>query len=174
MPSKPTIKLDKLIELRDTVAEYSENFNYGYTLAKVVESHSNPNWNVINPEVCHTDSEVFNALTTHRKPTECGSVACLVGFTLALNPHNTFKWMDNFNKAEQLLGLRVPEADFLFLPGYYKDECDKYEFGNCPYLLDFDYSIDFPGFRACTEVQGHFEALRRLNYVIDHHKSLQD
>ena len=137
--------LAKLKEVRSAILEYPENFNY-----KCVSGLKDD------------DSSYgrMGELLQH----DCNTCGCVAGFTCSLagiEPALQFT-----SNAEKILGLHSQESNFLFFA------YDEVELDRSHYLTAYNYPTNFD-FHKKTNEEGVIEALRRLDFMIEHHSKEQ-
>ena len=122
---------------------------------------------------------------------ECGTNACIVGFTLAIqtpevvqsisNNSDEFEFAnsDEFEFAALWLDLTKEESHWLFEPegnkytdyslcnGWSSTTATKYK----NHLALYPYDNSFTCYLSCTREQGYNEALRRIDYLIEHYSN---
>jgi hypothetical protein len=166
----------KLKELRNALVNFEENFDYEYVFCK---THRNSNKTAVT-EI--TNSLLGEVLQHNTVPHDCGTVACLAGFTVALHKEAFIEHCTNrgdhhplnaMGFAARILGLGRDEENFLFTPASKRYEIASYYDHNADRLPypDYPYDDSFKHFSHCTKEQGYNEALRRLDYIIEYYSN---
>ncbi len=109
---------ERLIQLRDFLANHPDRFNYGCW----VKDQSNPGCRMPEPECLVLDKDL---------PKDCGTVGCVAGWAVALFDARRLFDTDDCSieyQAKEILDLDWKEANKLFL--YHLDENHK------PYGVD--------------------------------------
>jgi hypothetical protein len=168
----------KLKELRNALVNFEENFDYTYILAteSLEDDHE------VNP-ICFVEERVLVKVFQHNNVEHnCGTVACLAGFTVALHKeafieHCTERRnhhpLNAMGFSESVLELSSDEGNFLFTPASKRYEIANYYDHNPDRLPfpDYPYDDNFYHFSGCTKEQGYNEALRRLDYIIEYYSN---
>ena len=129
-----------------------------------------------------TNSLLGEVLQHNTVPHDCGTVACLAGFTVALHKEAFIEHCTNrgdhhplnaMGFAARILGLGRDEENFLFTPASKRYEIASYYDHNADRLPypDYPYDDSFKHFSHCTKEQGYNEALRRLDYIIEYYSN---
>jgi hypothetical protein len=170
--------VDRLKQVRMAIVNFEENFHYKYIFS-ITKKYSDdtietyPNENI----------EVNDVIKHHRNTDmECGTNACIVGFTLAIQTPEVVQSIsdnsDEFEFATQWLDLTKEESHWLFEPE--GNEYTDYRFGDTctpettihkDHLALYKYDESFVSYRTCTREQGYNEALRRIDYLIEHYSN---
>jgi hypothetical protein len=161
--------LENLKKVRETIRTHRQNFHYKSVFSeKRTEDESG---SFIFDVVCSASINTLKVLEEN----SCGTCACIVGFCVALasaetssNKPENGAWNEAWTDAEDWLDLIGPEARWLFAPLKTHIEQDERRFK--PTHLDgFELDPAFPGYVKCTQEQGYTEALRRLDFLIEHY-----
>ena len=174
--------VDRLKQVRMAIVNFEENFNYKY-LFSVTRKYRN------GIETYPNESMDVDAVLKHHRDTDmvCGTNACIVGFTLAIQTPEVVESISNnsdeFEFATQWLDLTKEESHWLFEPE--GDEYTDYScFNSCippkaiptatkykNHLALYPYDNSFTSYLNCTREQGYNEALRRIDYLIEHYSN---
>ena len=147
------VNISKLEEVRARIVEYSENFNYEFIVARRDQTTYDP----------RSDHKRLEDLLKHG----CNTCGCVAGFTVCDLPPSD-EWKDALQQATILLKLTWDERKFLFQgrqPKALKEEVK--------YLADYDYPENF-SIEDCTQKEGMIEALKRIDFILDHYRNLPD
>jgi len=135
--------LEKLVEVRNAINNFKENFNY--RIVKSVKEYAD-------------NAENLESLIKHG----CNTCGCIVGFTLAVNGHDNYS--TSIPIARKLLDLHFSEKSFLF----FADDVRVGTKNVLPYLRNYDYPKEFY-YSRCSSEDGVIEALKRLDFMIEHY-----
>jgi hypothetical protein len=161
------------------IVNFEENFNYKYVYSKEVIQKYDTKM-VTYSSI--TADDIYD-LTTHHKDTDnvCGTNACIVGFTLAIQTPEVIQSirdnLDEFEFATEWLELTREESTWLFEPEgitykeWDEEECRFISEKYVDYLAKYKYDESFIDYRVCTKEQGYNEALRRIDYLIEHYSN---
>jgi hypothetical protein len=171
--------VDRLKQVRMAIVNFEENFNYKYIFSitkrygdSTIETYPNGAIDV-------------NTVLNHHRDTDmvCGTNACIVGFTLAIQTpevvQSIYNNSDEFEFATQWLDLTKEESHWLFEPegDEYTDQTISQGWHNMTYtkykghLALYSYDNSFTSYLSCTREQGYNEALRRIDYLIEHYSN---
>ena len=166
----------KLKELRNALANFEENFDYAHVIAE------QPLGEELIPIRETTNSLLCKVFQHNNVENDCGTVACLAGFAVALHKEQfledcakreDYHPINALEFAKSVLELTSFETDFLFTPASRSYEIYNY-YGrndkNLPFP-DYPYDYSFHYFTSCTKEQGYNEALRRLDYIIEYYSN---
>ena len=134
--------LEKLKEVRNAINNFKENFDY--RAVKAVKEYVDY-------------SKKLDSLVKH----DCNTCGCIAGFTLALSEHSD---STSITIASRVLALHNSEKSFLF----FADDVRVGTKNVLPYLRNYDYPKDFY-YSKCSNEEGVVEALRRLDFMIEHY-----
>lgn len=159
--------VERLKQVKMAIENFEENFSYRTTYCY------KPNTHLTKPTGYHTIMknykpghpyyvEPYSDLLTH----DCLSCGCVIGYVSSVSKKPVNR--DDWDYAVRWLELEDIEAEWLFQPSEYDLENSYYQDW---YLKDFDYDETFEGWSHCTHSDGVAEALRRLQFMIDHYSS---
>lgn len=145
------VNILKLEEVRARIVEYSENFNYEFILARKDTTRYDP----------RPDHERLKDMLKH----ECGTCGCVAGFTICDLDAKELRY-DRIGQAKEILGLNYDEYRFLFFAANpYKGDDDA------KYIEYYDHLANF-NIGTCTQDEGRVEALKRIDFILDHYRSI--
>lgn len=171
--------VDRLKQVRMAIVNFEENFHYKYIFSitktyddSTIETYPNENIDV-------------NTVLNHHRDTDmvCGTNACIVGFTLAIQTPEVVESISNnsdeFEFATQWFDLTKEESHWLFEPtGDEYTDCSLCDRWSSPtvtkykgHLALYPYDNSFTSYLSCTREQGYNEALRRIDYLIEHYSN---
>jgi hypothetical protein len=169
--------VDRLKQVRMAIVNFEENFHYKYIFSITKKYNDN------SIETYPTENIDVNAVLKHHRNTntECGTNACIVGFTLAIQTSEVVQSISNnlheFQFATQWLDLTKDESHWLFQPegDEYSNSIQKWNNRTSTkykgHLALYPYDNSFTSYLSCTREQGYFEALRRIDYLIEHYSN---
>jgi hypothetical protein len=157
--------LENLKKVRETIVKFKNKFNYLHYYTDAFARSSSGEAALLDSESPRVIESVLSSAN------DCGTCACVAGFCVSLSyaekSFNT-EVASTWWVAENWLGLVNLESHWLFEPGSFKDEKERWYSGS-GYLHQFEYDHTFPGYDKCTQEQGYNEALRRLDFLIEHY-----
>lgn len=161
--------LENLKKVREAIQTHRQNFHYEYVFSTKL-SRNEGNFFIFS-EVLNPAVGILAASEEH----SCGTCACIVGFCASLfDAENKLNPFCRYSNAVSWLGLSPSESDWLFVPQHDDDEeytleRNESEGSSIEHLTRFEYDPAFPGYANCTQEQGYNEALRRLDFLIEHY-----
>jgi hypothetical protein len=170
--------VNRLKQVRMAIVNFEENFHYKYVFS-ITKKYSDD-----TIETYPNESIDVDAVLNHHRDTDmvCGTNACIVGFTLAIQTpevvQSIYDNSDEFQFATEWLDLTKEESHWLFEPE--GDEYADYRFDDSwtpkttkhkDHLALYPYDNSFISYLSCTREQGYNEALRRIDYLIEHYSN---
>lgn len=108
-----------------------------------------------------------NILKLEEVRDNCNTCGCIAGFTICSIPLSE-RWLDYISQATNILGVTYSERMFLFFAKKpYLDDPESM------YLQEYDYPINFL-IEDCSREEGRIEALKRIDFILDHYRSLSN
>jgi hypothetical protein len=158
--------LENLKKVREAIVKFKNKFNYIYCYTDSV--NRSPFEFFLDVD----DPEIIESVLSDTN--DCGTCACVAGFCVSLSyAEKPFDVAETgFSEAARdWLGISNRESIWLFEPRDFNDEKERW-YSSGGYLPQFEYDLAFPGFETCTQEQGYNEALRRLDFLIEHYSKV--
>jgi hypothetical protein len=157
--------LENLKKVREVIVKFKNKFNYLYYYTDSLRLSPTGEASFIS------DASIKEIESVISGTDECGTCACVAGFCVSLSnvekPFNATV-VTCWDAAKKWLGLLHGEDSWLFEPEALKLGKKRY-LSNNNHLSKFKYDPVFPGSQYCTQEQGYNEALRRLDFLIEHY-----
>jgi hypothetical protein len=166
--------LENLKKVREAIVEFRANFHYKHIFSQAWHDAIVNKWKYNSVDAVQFGKAC--EILQHHETEECGTLACIAGFCYAIRPELVHK-EDPYIEAISWLGLTAEESHWLLEPKAGLSTCfyrwdrrlsDMVPVEHSPYLLKYPYDAAFPGYSACEKEQGYNEALRRLDFMIEH------